>query len=90
MVEEEYIEDHEDHEQDENETVSPIFITNNEEIKEKKFSWTTLLMYLFIFTGAVLFVITASLDPRESNSLYITAGALLGFAFLFMLYINRN
>lgn len=71
-----------------NDTV--VFITNNEEIKEQKFSWNTLLMYLIIVAGAVLFIITASLDPRESNNLYITAGVLIGVAFLFMLYINRN
>lgn len=65
-----------------------IFITNNKEIKEKKFSWTTLLMYLFILTGAILFIITASLDPRESSNLYIVAGALIGFAFVAMIYIN--
>lgn len=65
-----------------------LFITNNEDIKEKKFSWISLLMYLLIFAGAVLFIITASLDPRESTNLYITAGAILGAAFLIMLYIN--
>ena len=65
-----------------------VLITNNEEITESRFSYTTLLMYLFIFAGAVLFIVTASLDPGESKNLYITAGVLLGFAFLFMLYVN--
>ena len=81
-------EDEYDIDESEDDIDEPVYITNNEEIKEKKFSWTTLLMYLFIVAGAILFIVTASLDPRESNNLYITAGVLIGLAFVFMLYIN--
>ena len=72
----------------ENEPDVQIFITNNEEIKEQRFSWRTLLTYLFILGGALLFIITASLDPRDSNILYITGGVFLGLAFLLMIYYN--
>lgn len=65
------------------------YITNNIKINEKRFSYRSLFMYLFIFAGAVIFIVTASLDPRESQTLYITAGALLGFAFLALFYIYR-
>lgn len=65
------------------------YITNNVKINEKRFSYTSLFMYLLIFAGASIFIVTASLDPRESQTLYITAGALLGFAFLALFYIYR-
>lgn len=65
------------------------FITNNISIKEKKFSYFSLFMYLCLIGGAVLFIVTASLDPRESTNLYITAGVLLGVAFFALMYIYR-
>jgi cell division protein FtsW (lipid II flippase) len=65
-------------------------ITNEDNIKKVKVSYLTFFMYLLIFAGGLMFILTASLDPKQNENLYITAGVLVGVAYVLMIAINNG